>query len=102
MAGRGNNGYFIEAGKHQNHLLKNFDKIWVPSGREREEVEQLAHKAFQRFYIRPKTVWTWIKNAPHMPFLRIARMIWGGLYYFLFSPLYSEVRRYRGRGSRYA
>jgi len=96
------NGSFIQSGEHQNHLLTNFDKIWVPAHRSREELEQVAREAFRKFYLRPKTVWTWLRNLPHMPFGRFLRFLWSGLYYFLFASWVEEVRTYRGRGSRYS
>jgi len=95
------NGYFIDTGEHENHLLQNFDKIWVPEGRTREGLEAHARWAFKRFYMRPKTVWTWLGNLPNMPLRRVARFVWAGLYYLVFGSLVSRVKAYRGRGSRY-
>ena len=95
-------GYFIDVGEHQNHLLQNFDKIWVPKDRTREEVEQVAREAFRRFYLRPKTLWTWIRNARQMPLRRLLRFAWSGIYYFLIASTVEEVGKYRGRGSRYS
>lgn len=94
-------GFFIDTGLHQNHLLGNFDKIWVPEGRSREELESSARRAFKTFYLRPKTAWIWLRNMPHMPLKRIARFVWAGLYYLVFGAFVNRVKAYRGRGSRY-
>ena len=94
-------GYFIDQGDHQNHLLQNFDKIWVPKDRSREELESAARRAFKTFYLRPKTAWTWLRNLPNMPIKRVARFVWAGLYYLVFGAFVNRVRTYRGRGSRY-
>ena len=94
-------GSFIDTGEHQNHLLNNFDKIWVPEGRSREELESTARQAFKTFYLRPKTAWTWLRNLPNMPLKRVARFVWAGLYYLVFGAFVNRVKAYRGRGSRY-
>jgi radical SAM superfamily enzyme YgiQ (UPF0313 family) len=94
-------GSFIDSGEHQNYLLRNFDKIWVPEGRSREELEASARRAFKTFYLRPKTGWTWLRNLPHMPLKRVARFVWAGFYYLIFGAFVNRVKAYRGRGSRY-
>ena len=95
-------GHFIDVGEHQNQLLTGFDKIWVPNGRTRAELETTAHEAFRKFYLRPRVVWTWLRNSLHMPVGRFARFVWSGFHYFFFSTLVKDMLRYKGRGSRYS
>lgn len=89
-------GYFIERGEYQNSLMTNFEKIWVPNGRERGELEAYATKAFRKFYLRPRIAKDWITSLAHVPPSRGLRYVWSGINYFA-----SAARDGIRRGSRY-
>jgi radical SAM superfamily enzyme YgiQ (UPF0313 family) len=81
-------GYFIDAdSKHSNHLLPNFNKIWVPKGRDRDELEKLTRLAYRRFYLRPRIFLRWFRNFFHIPPGRSFRYLYSGFMYLIFFPL---------------
>jgi len=96
------NGYFIAADTFKNHLLTNFDRVWVPTGRTRAELEGAARGAFRRFYLRPRQVVLWLESLRHVPLSRALRYLWAGVSYFVVTPFDRAVNAYRGRGSRYS
>lgn len=80
-------GYFIDADEnHTNHLLPNFNKIWVPNGRTRAELEELTRQAYSDFYVRPKIFLRWLENFLHIPLGRSFRYLLSGFNYLIYFP----------------
>jgi len=80
-------GYFINADENfTNHLLANFNKIWVPNGRTREDLEELTREAYRKFYLRPKIFLSWFKNFLHIPIGRSFRYLLTGFNYLVYFP----------------
>lgn len=80
-------GYFIEADEtHTNHLLPNFNKIWVPKDRTRDDLEELTRDAYRKFYVRPKIFMRWLRNFLHIPLGRTFRYVMSGFNYLIYFP----------------
>lgn len=80
-------GYFVEANENiTNHLLSNFNKIWVPNGRKREELEEMTRQAYRKFYVRPKILVNWLRNFLHIPIGRSFRYLYTGFNYLIYFP----------------
>lgn len=87
-------GYFVDADENNtNHLLPNFNKIWVPNGRTREELEEMTRLAYRRFYLRPKIFLSWFKNFLHIPIGRSFRYLLTGFRYLIYFPTKDALSR---------
>lgn len=78
-------GTFDSSGKYQNNLMANVSDVWIPNGRTREELEQLAHLAMRRFYLRPKQMMRALLNFYHLPLRRALRYLWAGISFFVIN-----------------
>lgn len=88
-------GYFINAdSKHSNHLLPNFNKIWVPNGRDRDELEKLTRTAYREFYLRPRIFLRWLRNFLHIPPGRSFRYLYSGFMYLIYYPLSDTLQNF--------
>ncbi len=78
-------GTFDTSGKHKNNLLSENSAVWVPNGRTREELEELAGLAMRKFYFRPQSVWLAVMNFFHLPLGRAFRYVWSGVSFFVIN-----------------
>lgn len=76
------NGTFISDPRFSNNLLANFDKVWVPNGRTREELSELQSRAMSSFYLRPKIILQWLMECTHIGWRRLYRGVVGGIRVF--------------------
>lgn len=83
-------GSFDDSGTYKNNLLSENAAVWVPNGRTRKELENLAVKAMRRFYMRPRQVWLGVLNFFYCPIGRASRYFLGGMSYFLKSLMMSS------------
>ena len=84
-------GTFDCSGRYQNNLLSENSAVWIPHGRTREELEELAEYAMRRFYLRPCSIWRGIKNFAYLPFRRALRLFTSGVKY-MFSEAVAGTR----------
>lgn len=75
-------GHFDRSGTHQNNLLSENSAVWIPNGRTREELEQLAYLAMRKFYMRPRQILNALANFLRMPPGRAVRYIASGCKFF--------------------
>ncbi|MBL8018343.1 MAG: cobalamin-dependent protein [Leptospirales bacterium] len=78
-------GTFDTSGKFKNNLLSENSAVWVPHGRNREELEKFAASAMRQFYFRPRIIWRSFLNLLLMPPGRAFRFVFGGLKFFMVS-----------------
>lgn len=78
-------GTFDTSGQYSNNLLSENAAVWIPNGRTREELEQLAATAMAKFYLRPRQLLQTLQNFMLMPPSRAARYILAGAKFFFFS-----------------
>ena len=76
-------GQFDDSGTYKNGLLSENSAVWVPHGRTREELEELAHLGMRKFYMRPRQLWQVLLNFFELPPARAFRYCTAGLSYFL-------------------
>lgn len=72
------NGRLVADENYSNQMLTNFNEVWVPNGFTREELVKLQNEAMDKFYLRPKILWSWVKEARHLGFRRLMRGFYGG------------------------
>ena len=94
------NGYFVSDPRFHNELLKNFDKVWVPNGRTREELNEQQKRAMRSFYLRPRIILGWLANARQIGMRRIWRGIRGGLSVLVFERLPFLAKRWKPAATR--
>lgn len=75
-------GRFDDSGLYKNNLLSEHAAVWIPHGREREELKQWVSKAMWRFYMRPQSILLGLRNFIHLPFGRAVRFFWAGVVFF--------------------
>ena len=75
-------GYFDDTGKYKNDLLSDHAAVWIPYGRTREELEELAHLGMRKFFLRPRPLWQAVMNFLELPPGRATRYVWAGFSYF--------------------
>jgi anaerobic magnesium-protoporphyrin IX monomethyl ester cyclase len=90
-------GRWIEGNK--NLLLVEQDTTWVPDGFEREEIEQLAHYAYRKFYLRLSYIPKFLKIIKSLSWARRFRFVSSGLDYFVLQKI-APAKKYL-TGSRY-
>lgn len=76
-------GTFDTSGKYKNNLLSENSAVWIPNGRSREELEDLASYAMRKFYMRPRVIWRSILNIMWLPFGRAVRFYVAGFKFFV-------------------
>jgi radical SAM superfamily enzyme YgiQ (UPF0313 family) len=76
-------GTFDASGRYRNNLLSEHAAVWVPHGRTREELEDLAAMAMRRFYLRPRQLLRVLRNFALMPPMRAVRYAMAGIRFFL-------------------
>lgn len=76
-------GTFDASGKYANNLLSESSAVWIPNGRSREELEDLAQLAMRRFYFRPRQLFRAVANLFDLPFSRALRYVWSGWKFFI-------------------
>ena len=89
------NGYFISDGEHKNFLLTNFDKVWVPDGRTREELIEIQDRAYRTFYLRLRIILGWLSNWPRLGLRRLWRGVLGGLQIVVISQVPFFKKNYK-------
>lgn len=94
------NGYFLEDERFANAILTNFKRVWVPNGRTRQELLDLADSGYRRFFLRPKAIWHYLKNLPHLGIRRFMRTISAG-FSFLILGLLPFYKPERGESRRF-
>jgi radical SAM superfamily enzyme YgiQ (UPF0313 family) len=76
-------GYFDTSGKYKNNLLSEHSAVWIPHGRNRDELKNYVRKAMWKFYFRPRPIWHSITNFYHLPIQRAFRYLWAGFVFFV-------------------
>ncbi|MBF0323886.1 MAG: cobalamin-dependent protein [Alphaproteobacteria bacterium] len=89
-------GTFDDSGRYANSLLTENAAVWVPHGRTREELSQMAQDAMRQFYLRPRIVLQSLMNFTRMPPSRAVRFLWAGIRFFII-----DRRRRSTAGTRY-
>ena len=80
-------GRFDASGKYRNALLAEHAAVWIPNGRARDELKRFVEKAMWKFYVRPKSIWTGVKNFWYLPVGRAFRYFWAGFVFFVIGRL---------------
>lgn len=78
-------GRFDSSGRYRNNLLSENAAVWIPNGREREELRDFVERAMWKFYLRPPALWRSLKNFYYLPFGRAFRYLWAGVHFFFSS-----------------
>ncbi len=76
-------GTFDDSGRYRNNLLSDHARVWVPTGRSRDDLERCSADAMKRFYLRPRQIALGLLNAVHAPVARVSRYFFSGLTFFL-------------------
>lgn len=76
-------GRFDSTGKYRNNLLSENAAVWIPNGRDRDELKDWVETAMRRFYLRPRSLARAIKNFWHLPMRRAFRYVWAGYVFFI-------------------
>jgi radical SAM superfamily enzyme YgiQ (UPF0313 family) len=77
-------GYFLDEKGERVGANYRGKKTWVPSGRERKELERLAYVAMRRFYLRPRILFGMLMGMLfNLPPSRLLKLIYGGVSYFM-------------------
>jgi radical SAM superfamily enzyme YgiQ (UPF0313 family) len=95
------NGSFIEDPRFKNAILQNLKEVWVPHNRSREEIINLLDTGYRRFYLRPRAIWSWVKNIPHLGIRRVSRALAAG-FEFLFLDRLPFYKSTQGASKRYS
>ena len=91
-------GRFDDTGKYRNNLLSEHAAVWIPAGREREELKNYVRNAMWSFYVRPQSIWLGLVNFTRLPFGRAVRYFWSGVVFFILG--YFRKSRASHMGSR--
>ncbi len=86
-------GSFDTSGRFVNIIVPGCKAVWVPSGRERGELEGLASSAFLRFYLRPKTILRVFLDLFHVPPRRSLRYMWAACCFVWSRTIGGSARR---------
>jgi len=78
-------GKFDTTGRYKNNLLSENSAVWIPEGRSREELSELATLAMRKFYLRPKSILLALKNFYLLPPRRALRYLWAGMSFFILN-----------------
>lgn len=76
-------GRFDDTGKYRNNLLSENAAVWIPIGRDREELKNYVQKAMAKFYFRPRSLLRSLKNFYYLPPSRASRYLWAGVIFFI-------------------
>lgn len=86
--------------EYKNRLLVDQEEVWVPDTLTRSEIEELARRAFTRFYLRGAYASSLFNMLMHLSWERRIKMIQSGLDYFVFQKLFSTAKNFI-KGSRF-
>jgi len=90
-------GYFIKEDGRKVQARYTGEKLWVPNGRERRELEQMSFIAMKRFYLRLHIISSMlIDMSANIPLKRLFALLYGGINYFV-SAQFKKVKY----GTRY-
>lgn len=76
-------GDFDKSGRYQNNLLSEHAAVWIPHGRDREELKNFVSKCMSRFYFRFKSFRLMLSNVTRMPLRRWLRFFWAAYVFFV-------------------
>jgi len=76
-------GFFDTSGRYQNNLLSENAAVWIPNGRDRDELKAQVEKAMFFFYVHPRSIRMLLGNFIRLPFNRAVRFIWAGFVFFV-------------------
>lgn len=76
-------GEFDQTGRYQNNLLSEHSAVWIPHGRDREELKAFVGSCMWKFYFRFKSVGLLLSNLTRMPLRRWLRFFWAAYVFFV-------------------